>query len=98
MCRIAATIFVWFTVCLSAALATPKVTGPIPATAKPGDPSHNYPFGATHADLAKYGYREDEFYIEGLANEYRLDGFTTGAVVAGGPYAYKTRVTVRRPV
>src|SRR5262249_52737662 len=70
---------------------------PIPATAKPGDPSHNYPFGATLADLAGHGYREDEFFIEGFSNEYTLNRLET-AVIVSGPYAYKTRVIVRRPI
>ena len=80
-----------------APVPTPKVTGPIAATARPGDPSHNYPYGATKADLARYGYREDEFFIEGLTNEYRTDGIKT-AVIVSGPYAYKARVIVRRPI
>ncbi len=80
-----------------AAVPNPKITGPIPVTAKPGHPSRNYPYGAAAVDLAKYGYREDEFYIEGTANEYTIDGRDTGKVNPGGPYAYKTRATVRRP-
>jgi hypothetical protein len=92
-----ALVLVTAAIVLHAAVLSPKVSGPIPATAKAGDPSHNYPFGATHADLAKYGYREDEFFIEGFANEYTLNGLST-AVIASGPYAYKTRVIVRRPV
>jgi Alpha/beta hydrolase domain len=83
---------------IHAAIPTPKVTGPIPKTAKPGDPSHNYPYGAASINLAQYGYREDEFYIEGAANEYTLSALTNAVVKPGGPYAYKTRVTVRRPV
>ena len=77
----------------------PKVTGPIPATASPGDPSHNYPFGATQADLARYAYREDEFFVEGLAHEYAglVDTTTSTATIASGPYPYRTRVIVRRP-
>jgi hypothetical protein len=80
-----------------AAVPAPTVTGPVPATVRPGDPSHNYPFGAAHVNLTEYGYREDEFFIEGRANEYTLNGVNTAAV-ASGPYAYKTRVIVRRPL
>src|SRR5262245_35339386 len=82
----------------SASVPVPKVTGPIPVTARPGDPSHNYPFGATQADLAKNGYREDEYFIEGDANEYVSVGTSAAIIAPGGPYAYKTRVTVRRPI
>ena len=35
-----------------AAVPNPTVTGPIAATAIPGDPSHNYPFFATNKELA----------------------------------------------
>jgi hypothetical protein len=82
----------------------PTVTGPIPATAPPGDPSHDYPFFATNLDLAKYGYVEEEFFIEGIAARYDLGppAFagtvptpTTTVVDRGHPY--KTRLVVRRP-
>ena len=55
--------------------------GPIPATARPGDPSHNYPFFATDQDLRAFGYVEEEYFIEGTA----------------GGHQYKTRIVVRRP-
>jgi hypothetical protein len=48
---------------LSAAVPNPVVTGPIPATAPPGDPSHNYPFFTTTVDLASQGYIEQEFWF-----------------------------------
>jgi hypothetical protein len=34
-----------------ATVPNPTVTGPIAATAIPGDPSHNYPFFASNKDL-----------------------------------------------
>jgi Alpha/beta hydrolase domain len=61
---------------------SPTVTGPIPATARPGDPSHNYPFFATDQDLRSYGYVEEEYFVEGTASGHH----------------YKTRMVVRRPV
>lgn len=80
-----------------ASVPVPKVTGPVPATAAPGDPSHNYPFFSTKQWLDQYGYQEEEFYVEGFATEYIIDSDRTATVAAGGPHAYKTRVIVRRP-
>ena len=60
-----------------AAVPNPTVTGPIPATAAPGDPSHNYPFFASQFDLAARGYVEDEYFIEGTANRYTIVPLTT---------------------
>ena len=74
----------------------PKVIGPIPATAKPGDPSRDYPFFSTTADLASYGYVEQEFFIEGAANRYITPALATGSIIDGG-HPYRTRMVVRRP-
>lgn len=73
----------------------PTVTGPI-ASVMPGDPSHNYPFLATAFDLDKFGYVEEEFFIEGTANRYDTPTGATGSVISGG-HPYKTRIIVRRP-
>ena len=75
----------------------PRVTGPIPVTATPGDSSHNYPFFSTVQWLAPFDYMEEEFYIEGSAPLITLAADNTATVDAGSPYAYKTRVIVRRP-
>lgn len=58
----------------------PAVAGPIPGVS-PGDPSHNYPWLATDADLARYGYVEEEYFL-------------CGTTPLG---AYTTRILVRRP-
>ncbi len=79
------------------AVPSPVVTGPIPATAPPGDPSHDYPFFATNQDLRSYGYVEEEYFIEGTANRYTTPAGATGAVIDGGHH-YKTRIVVRRPM
>lgn len=81
----------------AAPVATPKVTGPIPSPAKPGDPSRNYPFFSAKHLVEKYDYVEEEFFVEGLAVQYLRDGERTATVASGGPHAYKTRVIVRRP-
>ena len=66
---------------------------------KPGDRSRNYPYLSMQAEVAKQGYREDEFYVEGTANAYVVQPLErTATPDAGNPYAFKTRVIVRRPV
>jgi len=76
---------------------TPKVIGPIPVNAPPGDPSHDYVFFTPDFDLADFGYVEEEFFIEGFANRYDTPTGGTGSVISSG-YPYKTRIVVRRPV
>ena len=75
-----------------AGVPNPTVTGPIPETAAPGDPSHNYPFFSTTVDLAAYDYVEEEFFLQGTANQYNLG---TGSIIDSGHYT--TRIVVRRP-
>jgi hypothetical protein len=80
-----------------AQVPSPLVTGPIPATVPPGDPSRDYPFFATNHDLAQWGYVEEEFFIEGMANRSTTPSRATGSIIDGG-HPYKTRILVRRPV
>jgi hypothetical protein len=77
------------------AASVPQVVGPIPSTAAPGDPSHNYIFYATPMNLAKVGYEEQEYFIRGVATRYN----TLNPNVAGpiGEMPYETRIVVRRP-
>ena len=83
----------------------PVVIGPIPATAPPGDPSHDYPFFSTTVDLVSRGYIEEEFFFEGTAAGYDIPApltlvntpMTTANVVASG-LPFRTRMVVRRPV
>lgn len=82
---------------LAVTIANPTVTGPIPAGAPPGDPSHDYPFLATEFDLKKFGYVEEEYFIEGTANRYDTPAGATGSVISSG-HPFKTRILVRRPV
>lgn len=74
----------------------PVITGPVAATSPAGDSSHNYPFFAAFDDLKGRGYVEQEFFIEGVANQYNTPDGETGSVIDGG-HKYKTRVVVRRP-
>ena len=76
--------------------AGPTVTGPIAATVAVGDAAHDYPFYASIVDLARTGYVEQEFFIQGTANRYETPAAADGRVLDGG-HAYKTRIVVRRP-
>ena len=79
-----------------AVVPNPTITGPIPATVPPGDPSRNYPFLATDVNLAQYGYVEQEYFMAGTANQYTTPAGATGTIISGG-HPYKTRLLVRRP-
>ncbi len=82
---------------VASAVPNPVVSGPIPATATPGDPSHHYPFFSTTVDLASEGYIEEEFFFEGTANRYNIPSpFATATVIDTG-HPYRTRMIVRRP-
>jgi hypothetical protein len=80
-----------------AAVPNPTITGPIPATVTPGDPSRDYPFLATDVDLAQYGYVEQEYFMQGTANQYTTPAGATGTIISTGK-PYKTRLLVRRPI
>src|ERR1700733_243365 len=75
----------------------PKVTGPIPASVLPQDPSHDYPFFATDKAINQQGYTEEEFFFEGTANRYDTPTGQTGTIIDGG-HPYRTRMVVRRPL
>ena len=83
----------------SAAVPNPTVTGPIPATVRPGDPAHDYPFLSTQYDLAQDGFIEQEFFFSGTASRYNVaNGQLTTATLIDTGHPYKTRMVVRRPV
>ena len=93
---LAFTAFVLVTSPFAVAAPNPTVTGPIAATAPVGDSSHNYPFFGALEDLKGRGYIEQEFFIQGTANQYKTPEGATGSVI-DGDHKYKTRVVVRRP-
>ena len=78
----------------------PSVIGPIA-----GNTPENHPFdGASYLtvpiDLAARGYREDEYFVHGVANVYQLANVndpknTTTNVLRSGPYT--NRILVERP-
>src|SRR4029077_15369066 len=73
-----------------AGVPVPVVTGPIPANAAPGDPSHDYPQLATSLDLARpldlvsLGYVEEEYFFSGTANVYTTPTLATGTIALSG--------------
>jgi hypothetical protein len=79
-----------------AAVPSPVVTGPIPAHAPLGDPSHDYPQYVQDVDYASRGYVEEEYFFEGTATRYSTPAQATGSVISTGHH-YKSRLIVRRP-
>lgn len=79
----------------AAGVPTPTVTGPIASVAA-GDASHDYPFFASIVDLKARGWVEEEFFIEGTASRYTMQGQESATVRDSG-HPFKTRVLVRRP-
>ena len=73
-----------------------NVSGPIAPTSPLRDAAHGYPFSATPMDLARQGYVEEEFFIQGTASRYTTPQLATGTVTDTG-HPYKTRIVVRRP-
>src|SRR5215207_2828535 len=79
------------------AAATPSLTGPITGGAR------GRPFGGPLLDLGRYGYREEEYFLEGTATRYRpAPGTELGRdghwqVEPAGTAPYKTRLLVYRP-
>jgi hypothetical protein len=87
----------WLTtpvIAASLSVPNPTVTGPIPVLDVPGTPTHNYPFFTPTANLADYGYVEEEFFIQGFAKRYS----SSGGLITPDDYPYKTRIIVRRPI
>ena len=48
-------------------------------------------------NLAQYGYVEQEYFMQGTANQYTTPAGATGTVISTGN-PYKTRLLVRRPI
>jgi hypothetical protein len=86
----------------SALIPTPTVTGPIPSET-PGSPSRNYTWWATDIVLENYGYVEQEFFFDGLANRYDAPnpaGFarcTAMANIVESNIPFRSRMRVIRP-
>ena len=83
--------------CYNSVVPNPTVTGPIPATVPLGNMTHDYTFLTPDIDLFSYGYVQEEFFIEGYAYRYNTPTGATGSI-KDGPYPYKSRIVVRRPI
>jgi hypothetical protein len=82
--------------------ATPLV--PTPTVSEPPAGTHGYPFPNTLEDIDRFGYVQDEVFIEGTARSYvptaPLADITDGrwdATPTGPTAGYKTRLLIRRP-
>jgi hypothetical protein len=78
-----------------------SITGPIPVTAKPGDPSRDYVFYSTPFPLQQAGYEELEYFIHGTATRYPSNPSATQQQQTATPIGsmpYTTRIVVRRPI
>src|SRR5262245_41826518 len=93
----AVAVFAGTAVPAGAAAPCPLVTGPIPARAPLGHPSHDYPQYVADVDYASRGYVEEEYFHEGTATRYSTPAQATGSVISTGHH-YKSRLIVRRPV
>lgn len=79
----------------TADVPTPKVTRV--TSEKPGTPGRNHPFFATDIVLANFGYVEEEFFYEGMANTYSTPEFGANAEVTKSGIPFRSRMLVRRP-
>jgi hypothetical protein len=82
----------------SAASPAITVAGPVALTSAVRAAEHGYPFNASTLDLAKQGYVEEEFFIQGVARSYEIPRDQMSNATAGAAsHPYKTRIVVRRP-
>jgi putative intracellular protease/amidase len=78
--------------------ASITVSGPVALTSALRDASHGYPFNASTLDLAKQGFVEEEFFIQGIARSYEIPrDQMSNASASAATHPYKTRIVVRRP-
>jgi hypothetical protein len=83
--------------CGNKSVPSATVTRPAWTPDRIGDVARNYSFFSPYAELADYGYVQEEFFIEGLASNYNIPTGATGSLLSSG-HPYKTRIVVRRPV
>jgi hypothetical protein len=104
--RLLLTVFALFASIAQAVVPTPTVTGPIPGDT-PGSADRNYTFWATDIVLQNFGYVEQEFFFDGLANRYDAAA-PSGAVgnanrcspianIVAPNIPYRSRMRVIRP-
>lgn len=79
----------------ASALRIPEVEGPVPVTAD-SHPFCAMEYSRTPLVVEDYGYREEEYFISGLANVYDADECGKLLIKQSG-LPYKTRLLVRYP-
>lgn len=84
-----------FTTGAFAVVPPAEIVGPIEAD-PPGHPSRNSIYAASAIELTANGYVEEEYFIEGTANQYSNPELANGEIVDSG-HRYRTRLIVRRP-
>ncbi|MDD9959562.1 MAG: alpha/beta hydrolase domain-containing protein [Gammaproteobacteria bacterium] len=84
-----------FTANALAVVPAAEIIGPIEAD-PPGHSSRNSIYAASAIELNANGYVEEEFFIEGTANQYSNPELATGEVIDSG-HRYRSRLIVRRP-
>jgi Alpha/beta hydrolase domain len=84
--------------------ATTKAPRPVPAAVTVSKPTAagKGQANATSVDLKSAGFVEEEFFVEGDATQFRLDGQAGGDgrwnAAANGSAHFRTRLVVRRPL
>lgn len=81
---------------LLAQTAAATVVGPI-LSAPQGNASGNSLLNPSAIELAAHGYIEEEYFIEGVANQYTSPELQTAEIIDGG-HRYRSRFIVRRPL
>lgn len=82
-----------------AGIAGPGAAMDVPAARlTPVDVPGTTAFGASPVDLHEQGYVEQEYYISGVANRYRISNNMGTAELVDGGHPYRSRILVRRPI
>ena len=71
------------------------IIGPIDSD-PPGSPSRDFIYSASAIDLVSSGYVEEEYFIEGIANQYSSPEFENAEIISDD-HRYRTRLIVRKP-
>jgi hypothetical protein len=70
---------------------------PVPRAIVTRVPAVGMPMNSDAHQLAAQHYIEEEFYVEGKANRYRIGDSAANATLIDGDHPYLTRALVRRP-
>jgi hypothetical protein len=76
--------------------APARVVGPIPSASLSSSPDERM-LNPSAIELAAHGYIEEEYFIEGIANQYTSPELQTAEIIDGG-HRYRSRFIVRRPL